>query len=65
MDLYAQVRKQLEDAKCYFVAIVRPGVEGWYSPRTGTYFTVDNPIRSAANANTILRNAGCTPVFRQ
>jgi len=63
MDLYAEVKKLLQDAKCDFVAIVRPGVEGWISPRTGA-FLVDNPIRSRSNANNILRNAGCAPVFQ-
>ncbi len=63
MDLYPEVRKLLEDAGCYRVAIVRQGVEGWHSPRTGA-FLVDNPIRSRANANNILRNAGVAPAFR-
>jgi hypothetical protein len=62
MDLYPDVRKLLEDAGCRLVAVVRAGVEGWESPRMGA-FLVDNPIRSRANANNILRNAGCTPVF--
>ena len=65
MDLYPEVRRQLEDANCHFVAMIRPGVEGWFSPRMGASFTVDNPIRSTSNANNILRNAGCAPIFRQ
>ena len=63
MDLYPEVKKLLEDAGCYRVALVRDGVEGWQSPRTGA-FLIDNPIRSRSNANNILRNAGCTPVFQ-
>jgi len=63
MDYYADVTKLLTDAGCYRVAIVRPGVEGWESPRTGP-FLVDNSIRSQANANNILRNAGLAPVFQ-
>jgi hypothetical protein len=63
MDLYSEVRKLLEDAGCYRIALVRDGVEGWHSPRTGA-FLVDNPIRSRSNANNILRNAGCAPVFQ-
>lgn len=64
MDYYAEVIKLLESAGCYRVSIIRPGVEGWFSPRTGAPFTVDNPIRSQSNANNILRNAGCAPVFQ-
>jgi len=41
MDLYPEVRRQLEDANCHFVAMIRPGVEGWFSPRMGASFTVD------------------------
>lgn len=63
MDLYAEVRRLLEEAGCSRIALVRDGVEGWHSPRTGD-FLVDNPIRSRSNANNILRNAGCTPVFQ-
>jgi hypothetical protein len=63
MDHYAAVKQLLEDAGCRRVAFVRPGVEGWHSPRTGI-FLVDNPIRSKANANNILRNAGVAQVFQ-
>ena len=63
MDYYAAVKQLLEDAGCRRVAIVRSGVEGWHSPRTGI-FLVDNPIRSKTNANIILRNAGLAQIFQ-
>jgi hypothetical protein len=63
MDLYPEVSKLLRDMGREMIAVVRPGVEGWLSPRTGP-FLVDNPIRSRANANNILRNAGHAPVFQ-
>lgn len=63
MDLYPEVSKLLRDMGCQMTATVRPGVEGWLSPRTGP-FLVDNPIRSRTNANNILRNAGHAPVFQ-
>ena len=64
MDYYHRVVRQLEEAGCKRIAIVRDGVEGWESPRTGERFLVDNPIRSLDNGNNILRNAGCAPVLK-
>jgi hypothetical protein len=57
MDYYDRVTTRLKEIGCYRVALLRPGVESWISPRTGR-FTVDNPIRSRQNANNILINAG-------
>jgi hypothetical protein len=45
MDYYHRVVRQLEEAGCKRITIVRDGVEGWESPRTGERFLVDNPIR--------------------
>jgi hypothetical protein len=63
INLYPEVRRQLEEIGCQQLATIRPGVEGWNSPRTGD-FLVDNPIRSRANANNILKNAGIAPLFQ-
>jgi hypothetical protein len=63
MDYYPEVVRQLQAAGCQFVTHIRPGVEGWNSPRTG-YFVVDNPIRSKANGNRILQRAGLAPALK-
>jgi hypothetical protein len=60
MDYYPEVVRQLEAADCKRVAFIRPGVEGWVSPRTG-FFRVDNPIRQKDNGDNILKNAGLAP----
>jgi hypothetical protein len=63
-DYYPTVVRLLEEAGCYRVEMVRDGVEGWESPRTGGRFLVDNPIRAKDNGNNILRNAGLAPSLK-
>jgi hypothetical protein len=63
MDYYSQVVRLLQEAGCQRIALLRSGVEGWESPRTGR-FTVDNPIRSLSSANNIRKNARLAPVLR-
>jgi len=53
----------LRKAGCFFEHPGKGDHEIWFSPITGTRFTVDNKIKSRHTANAVLKQAGLPKAF--
>lgn len=61
--LEARLRVRLEDAGC-FVEERTPEGETWFTPHRNRRFRLSSPVRTASEANAILREAGMEEAFR-
>ncbi len=59
-----KVRDVLKLHGCTFVRHGKGDHDIWYSPITGTYFTVDGKIKSRHTANGIMKQSGIDHRFR-
>ena len=57
------LKRILRDHGCNFVRHGKGDHEIWFSPITGTNFTVDAGTRSRFTANSALKQAGIAPAF--
>ena len=57
-----KLRERLEMAGCYVEKRASDG-ETWFTPHRNRHFHMTSPVRSAAEANAILREAGMEEVF--
>jgi len=60
--LDAELRKRLEAAGC-FVERRAPDGETWFTPHRNRRFRIAAPVRTASDANAILREAGMEEAF--
>lgn len=58
----AKLRERLEMAGCYVEKRASNG-ETWFTPHRNRRFYITPPVRTAAEANAILRDAGMEEVF--
>lgn len=60
--LDAELRERLESAGC-FVESRSPEGETWFTPHRNRRFRIAGPVRTATDANAILREAGMEDSF--
>ena len=61
--LETRLRERLEMAGC-FVETRDTAGETWFTPHRNRHFRLSPPVRTAAEANAILREAGMEEAFR-